>query len=69
MVRYSLFVLKVLLNTNRSILGQYMASLHDVNAAIGQVLSIRRRQTPPPHTHPLGASILTPPILKFCLRY
>ena len=26
-------------------------------------------QTPPPYTPPLGASILTPPILKFCLRY
>ena len=25
--------------------------------------------TPSPHPTPLGASILTPPILKFCLRY
>jgi len=27
------------------------------------------RGTPPPHTPLLGTSILTPPILKFCLRY
>ena len=27
------------------------------------------RGTPRPHASPLGASILIPPILKFCLRY
>ena len=27
------------------------------------------RRTPLPTPHPLGAWILTPPILKFCLRY